>query len=344
MKAVLLAAGRSTRTWPLSRDIPKPLLPILGMPIIGYTISGLRSLVSEWYVVVGNGADQVESYLWEQFPQTTFHFVQDIMEGTGSALMQVRPYLDKESFLVLNADDLYHPDDIAALITSPESSAGLAKTVSDPRRFGIYIMEGDRPVGLVEKPQSGGGTYANAGAYKFHTDIFAHTLTRSPRGEYEIVDYINYLFAQHAEFALAEVKGYWLPVTYPWDVLVAQRYFLSRADVAYRVDPSAEVDGSVYLGKNVYIGKGCRVGAEVELENVCLMEGVTVGDYVRLHDTVMAPGSMVSPDTLVTAHPGDHLLPIAGKEPQLVSPQFSGAFVASGETLAGFVDGPIFIG
>lgn len=344
MKAVLLAAGRSTRTWPLSRDLPKPLLPILGMPIIGYTVSGLRSLVSEWYVVVGNGAEQVESYLRGQFPEIAFHFVQDVMEGTGSALLQVRPALDQESFLVLNADDLYHPEDIAALITSPASSAGLAKTVSDPRRFGIYTMEGDHPVGLVEKPQSGSGTYANAGAYKFHTDIFAHTLSRSSRGEYEIVDYINYLFDQKADFALTEVKGYWLPVTYPWDVLVAQRYFLSRADVAYRVDPSAEVDGTAYLGKNVYVGKGCRVGAEVELENVCLMEGVSVGDYVRLHDTVMGPGSTVTEGTLVTAHPGEHMLPIAGKEAVPVTPQFSGAFVASGEHLSGFVDGPIFIG
>jgi len=344
MKAVLLAAGRSTRTWPISRDIPKPLLPILGTPIIGYTIGGLRTVVDEWFIVVGNGADLVKAYLTETFPDVTMHFVDDVMQGTGSALLQVAPMLADESFLVLNADDLYHPSDIRALAESASPNAGLAKTVSDPERFGIYTLEKDKPVALVEKPKNSVSKYANAGAYKFHTDIFAHELTLSPRGEYEIVEYINYLFSEGQEFALSEVQGYWLPVTYPWDVLVAQRYFMSQADIAYRVDPSAEVDDSVFLGKNVYVGKGCRIGAEVELENVFLMDGVHVGDYVRLHDCVLAPGVTVKSDTLVTPKAGEHLLPIAAKEPVLITPQFSGAFVANNETLEGYVDGPIFIG
>lgn len=343
MKAVLLAAGRSTRTWPVTRDLPKPLLPILGMPTIGYTVNGLKDIIDEWYVLTNFGAEEVQSYLVSTFPDVTFHFVTDILQGTGSAVRLLSEKLRDDNFLVLNGDDLYHPADIRRLAAAETPNAVLVKEVKDPSRFGVFVTKDGKATALVEKPKEPISNLANTGAYKFSGAIFSYTLEMSPRGEYEITDYVNALIADKKDISLVTVEDYWLPITYPWDVLVAQRWFLSNADVAYRVDPTAKVDGSAFLGKNVYIGKNCVIEEEVELENVCLLEGTHVGAYSRIHASVLAPRTQVAPETFVTPHEGTHELPVAGKDPVAMTPPYGGMFTAPETQVSGYVEGPVFL-
>lgn len=339
-----MAAGRSTRTWPVTRDLPKPLLPILGMPTVGYTVGGLKDVISEWYVLTGFGAQEVQDYLTTTFPEVTFHFVTDVLMGTGSAVRLLAEELRNDNFLVLNGDDLYHPMDIRRLAEAPEANAVLVKEVKDPSRFGVFkTSEDGKATALVEKPQEFVSNLANTGAYKFHGEIFSYTLEKSPRGEYEITDYVNSLIADAKDVGLVTVEGYWLPITYPWDVLLAQRYFLSKADIAWRVDPSAQIDGSAFLGKNVYVGKNCVIENDVELEDVCLMDGSYVGAFSHLQGSVLASGTKVAADTHVVLHEGSHELPVAGKDPVAVTPPFTGIFTAPGVEVSGFVDGPVFL-
>lgn len=342
MKAVILAAGRSTRTWPVTKDIPKPLLPILGTPLLGYTIGGLKDQIEEWHILTHHEDTLVQEYLEETFPDLTMHFTPVVPDGTGVVRFLAEDLRDEEAFLVLNGDDLYHPRDIQRLIQAETPNAVLAKEVEDPSRFGVFVLESDHVKELVEKPATPISNLANAGAYKFSGRIFEHTLTMSPRGEYEIVEYINALIAKGEDITLVTVEGYWLPITYPWDILHAQRYFLETADIAWRIDPSAQVDGSAFIGKNVYIGKNCVVEADVELEDVCLLEDVYIGTFSRIHASVLAPGTKVEAETLVTPKEGKHALRIADKDPVEISPTYCGAFTASHTTLSGYVEGPSF--
>ncbi len=211
MEAVILAAGLGTRLRPHTLTTPKPLLPVRGRPILDWTLGALPTAVTRVVVVVHYLAEQVEQYLrgqphfrdWAAVPQQQ-------PRGTGDALRQCQAYLKSDHFLVLNGDDLFGAADLRALAEKP---AGLlAREVDEPRRFGIAYLKADGTLEkLVEKPQDlPPPQLANTGAYVFPREVFDIEIGLSPRGEYEITDYVNQLALRRP---VAVVRAdFWLPI------------------------------------------------------------------------------------------------------------------------------------
>lgn len=345
MKAVILAAGKSTRTYPLTITTPKPLLKVLGKELISYTIEGNMDLVSQWYIVVGHGADLVKEYLSLRFPTLLIHYIdQSQVEGTGAALELLRSEFDNESFLVFNGDDIYFPGDIKTVIEHPAKYAILSAEVEDPSRFGVLQVEGDNLLSLVEKPQEFISNKVNIGVYKLHSDIFSYTLSRSERGEYEIVEYITLLLKDGQDVSVCPVEGFWLPISFPWDILSAQRALLERGDVRNIIPTDAQVHTTAYMGQNVVLGAGCIIGENVELENVCVGDRVVIGDNVRLSGSVLGDDVEVKSDVVADGSECEVCrLPIGGKEIKDVTPSYKGIFVEPGSIVEGFYLEPTFI-
>jgi dTDP-glucose pyrophosphorylase len=87
----------------------------------------------------------------------------------------------------------------------------LVHTVDEPRKFGIAFLKPDGTLEkLVEKPALDGRQLANTGAYVFPREVFNIELKVSPRGEYEITDYVSTL-ASRSPFHVVEAK-FWLPI------------------------------------------------------------------------------------------------------------------------------------
>jgi bifunctional UDP-N-acetylglucosamine pyrophosphorylase/glucosamine-1-phosphate N-acetyltransferase len=210
MDAVILAAGLGTRLRPHTLHTPKPLLPIQGRPILDWTLGALPGAVNRVVVVVHYLAEQVESYLQSQkhFPawQTVF---QDQPRGTGDALLRCRDQLHSGHFLVLNGDDLFGARDLARLADCP--AGVLVHAVDEPRKFGIVFVKPDGTLEkLVEKPALDGRRLANTGAYVFPRSVFDNELKLSPRGEYEITDYVTTLAARKPVHVVE--AQFWLPI------------------------------------------------------------------------------------------------------------------------------------
>jgi len=210
MDAVILAAGLGTRLRPHTLTTPKPLLPVQGRPILDWTLGALPKVVDRVIVVTHYLPEQVTAYL-----QSQQHFSQWVTvpqqqpRGTGDAVRSCREHIRSETFLVLNGDDLFGAADLAALARHP---AGLlVHAVDEPRRFGIAFLKPDGTLErLVEKPPLDGRQLANTGAYVFPRDVFQHELKLSPRGEYEITDYVS---ALAVERPVAVVQaGFWFPI------------------------------------------------------------------------------------------------------------------------------------
>ena len=161
-------------------------------------------------VVVNYLADQIEAYLRAQQHFSQFVAVrQEDPRGTGDALRSCREHLRSDRFLAMNGDDLYGAVDLAALA---ESGAGvLVHPVDEPRRFGIAYLRPDGSLEkLVEKPPLEGRQLANTGAYLFPRNVFDTEVTVSPRGEYEITDYVTALAARQPVQAVEAT--FWLPI------------------------------------------------------------------------------------------------------------------------------------
>src|SRR5207244_3996151 len=210
MDAVILAAGLGTRLRPHTLQTPKPLLPVQGRPILDWALGALPPVVDRVVVVVHYLADQVETYLHGQkhIRQWTTVF-QDKPQGTGDALRMCREQLGSDRFLVVNGDDLYGAADLAAL--SGCAAGLLVQMVNEPRRFGIAFLKPDGTLDrLVEKPNLDGRQLANTGAYVFPREVFDIELQLSPRGEYEITDYLSTLATRQPVHVVE--AHYWLPI------------------------------------------------------------------------------------------------------------------------------------
>jgi bifunctional UDP-N-acetylglucosamine pyrophosphorylase/glucosamine-1-phosphate N-acetyltransferase len=210
MDAVILAAGLGTRLRPYTLQTPKPLLPVRCRPILDWTLGALPRAVDRVVVVVHYLAEQVEAYLRTQKHGLAWEVVrQEVPRGTGDALRSCREHIRSDHFLVLNGDDLYGAADLARLAANP---AGLlVQTVAEPRKFGIAFLKPDGSLEkLVEKPDLDGPRLANTGAYVFPRTVFGYELKLSPRGEYEITDYVSHL-AQTGRVEVVEAE-FWLPI------------------------------------------------------------------------------------------------------------------------------------
>jgi len=210
MDAILLAAGLGTRLRPHTLQTPKPLLPVQGRPILDWTLGALPKQVERILVVVHYLGEQVEAYLQRQKHFAQWQVVrQETPRGTGDAVLSCREHLRSSKFLVINGDDLFAAADLAKLANC--SAGVLCYPVDEPRRFGIAFRKADGTLErLVEKPDLDGRHLANTGAYVFPRNVFDIPLTLSPRGEYEVTQYIDELAKKQAVQVIE--ASFWLPI------------------------------------------------------------------------------------------------------------------------------------
>ena len=194
LQAVLLAAGKSTRTYPLTTTRPKPLIPILGKPLLEHLLGQLEGLVDEAVLVVGYRADAIRVQLGDRFGSLPLRYLeQREQRGTADALLQASPLIE-DRCLVLNGDDLYHRHDLQAL--SRHRTAILVTPVPDPQNRAVVTITGDQVANIVEKPASAPpNSLASVGGYVMERESLdkLREIQMSPRGELELPDFIRLL-------------------------------------------------------------------------------------------------------------------------------------------------------
>jgi UDP-N-acetylglucosamine diphosphorylase / glucose-1-phosphate thymidylyltransferase / UDP-N-acetylgalactosamine diphosphorylase / glucosamine-1-phosphate N-acetyltransferase / galactosamine-1-phosphate N-acetyltransferase len=272
MKAVIMAAGKSTRTYPLTLTRPKPLLPVANKAILARQLDGLMGVVEGVVLVVGYKHAMIREAFGASYHGISIEYVEQTEQrGTGHAVLQCADAIDGP-FLVMNGDDLYDPADLARLAKADQ--AALAMHVEDPRLYGIYeCTEDQRVIRLVEKPTEVFSTLANIGAYKFTPEVFSvlENIAPSKRGEIEITCAIQRL-ADEGAFHVVTAEGYWLPIGYPWHLLEATAHWLDHdfeEKNAGHVHPAAHLSGRVHIGEGAVIKAGAVIEGPVMIGENC---------------------------------------------------------------------------
>lgn len=292
MKAVIMAAGKSTRTYPLTLTRPKALLPVLNKTILEHQLDALVGLVDGVVMVVGYKGEMIRARFGDRYRSLSIEYVEQTdQRGTGHAVLLCEPFIDGP-FMAMNGDDLFAPQDLAQLAAAEQ--AALVKQVDDPRLYGIYEVTSEgRVIRLVEKPKVVFSNLTNIGVYKFTRAVF-DVLKNTPlseRGEIEITSAVQTL-AQTSDFRVVQADGYWLPIGYPWHLLDANAYLLANhftPEILGDVSPAAHLSGAVSVGKGtlirpgvvidgpVCIGEGCDIGP-----NCWIRPGCTIGNHCRV--------------------------------------------------------------
>jgi bifunctional UDP-N-acetylglucosamine pyrophosphorylase/glucosamine-1-phosphate N-acetyltransferase len=142
-------------------------------------------------------------------------------KGPGEALLRAKPFLDGAPFFVLYADDLYHPEDLAACIKN--TSCVLVKESKNPERFGVcQIAEDDRLLAIFEKQENPPTNLVNIGVYYLTHDIFSIPPIFLPNGEHNLAEQIGALAQKHPVY-IARAR-FWHPIGYPEDVVNAEQW------------------------------------------------------------------------------------------------------------------------
>lgn len=312
MKAIIFAAGKSTRTYPLTINKPKPLLEVMNIPILEHNLKQLKGIIDEAIIIVGFNSEMIIEKIGDSFENISIEYItQKVQDGTGGALILASEYV-KGKFIVMNGDDLYSRKDIEKCLK--HKYCVLGKEVSDIYRFGELVIKGDYVTEIIEKPKKNNGI-ANTGLYVFDDSVFKINIRKSVRGEYEITDFIKNLEKVNFEV----VTDFWLPITYPWNLIEANELFMPK--ITKQIDGTVEkgatlkgevsigegtvvkagsyIEGPVIIGKNCVIGPNCyirafsvigdgsKIGNAVEVKNSIIGKNTSIGHLSYVGDSVI---------------------------------------------------------
>ena len=237
MKAVILAAGKGTRMKEITKEIPKPMVPIKGKPMLDHIIGFIReSGITEFGLVVGYKRSVVEEYFSDGSSRgiSITYIEQEEQNGTGAALHLAKDFAAGEPFFFSFGDVITPHENYRGMVTFFENNGcdallGL-NVVDDPCRGAAVYMDGDSNiVRMVEKPPAGTSTtnLNNAGLMVLGRDIFDYTarLTLSSRGEYELTDVFGMLRNEGRTLKGYVLSGYWKDVGTPQDLDAAHDLF-----------------------------------------------------------------------------------------------------------------------
>ncbi len=195
MKAVILAAGKGIRMLPLTKEVPKVLVEVNGRPFLYYVLKSLQKAgFSEFGLVVGYKKEKIADFL-EEYEFKAELIEQSEQKGTGHALLQARRFCGKEDFVMLGGDNLWSVEDLISIRRNDEFNYACGFPVDEPRKYGVFVVEGDKLVKVVEKPKEFVGNLINTGLFKFKSEIFSALgkVKLSPRNEIELTDAVSLL-------------------------------------------------------------------------------------------------------------------------------------------------------
>ncbi len=224
-KAVLLAAGKGTRMRELTNELPKPMIPVRGKPILLHIVEGLRAAgVTHIQIVVGWRAEVVTEFFGDgaKFGVAVEYVTQVVQDGTGRVVELAKEFAGADPFILSYGDILIDPSNYARLAALGDAEA-LVSVKHNPGEVSkggaVFVNERFELTDLREKPQPGEPTspWYNAGVYSFRPSIFEFTakLEKSPRGEYELTDAVRALAQSGHRVPALELTGDWADVRDP---------------------------------------------------------------------------------------------------------------------------------
>ena len=162
MKGIILAAGRGTRLYPMTKPVCKPLLPVYDKPLIYYPLTMLiQAGIRDVLVIVPPGEEDTFSALLSdgsQIGMSIQYAVQPVPRGIADALLIGREFVGDDSVcLVLGDNIFYHETFAASMRQAAEENRGatvFGYYVEDPRSFGVVELdEHGNAISLEEKPK-----------------------------------------------------------------------------------------------------------------------------------------------------------------------------------------------
>ncbi|GAC1311159.1 MAG: NDP-sugar synthase [Vulcanimicrobiaceae bacterium] len=324
---MILAGGMSTRLYPLTKQVPKPLIPIAGEPNSGHIMRYLRSFgIEEVAINVHYLADKIVEAFGDgsRYGVKLTYLHEETLMGSAGAVKAMESFLRDDTFVVIGCDEItdMRLDALVAFHKEREAVASIALVhADDVTQYGVVILDPTgRVVDFQEKPAAGTerSHLVNTGVYVFEPSIFE----RIPASAF--YDFGKNVFPElqrdAAPFYGLQMQGaYWRDIGTPAeyrlatrDVLEGRARLLGAARVrGYPADidlgHDVRIEGDVRIGARARIGDGARivgptvigdrvaVGAGATIENSIVWDGATIGARAQVRDSIVGIDYAIEP-------------------------------------------------
>ncbi|OCT63391.1 mannose-1-phosphate guanyltransferase alpha-B isoform X1 [Xenopus laevis] len=336
LKAVILIGGpqKGTRFRPLSFEVPKPLFPVAGVPMVQHHIEACSKVPNlKEILLIGfyQPNEALSSFLLkaQQEFKVAIRYLQEYSAlGTGGGIYHFRDQIlsgGPQAFFVMNADvcsefPLVPMLDFHKQHGGSQSYVILGTTANRTQslNYGCIVSNGDTQEVLhyVEKPGTFVSDIINCGIYLFSPSIFQHIAEVFQRNQLELQleensswqrtevirleqDVFTTL-AGHGKLYVYKTEGCWSQIKSAGSAIYASRLYLSQYSTTHPERLASTKEGGPTIRGNVYIHPTANVDPSAVLgPNVSVGMGVTVGAGVRIRESIILHGAVLQDHSCV---------------------------------------------
>ncbi|MBI2625054.1 MAG: NTP transferase domain-containing protein [Candidatus Nealsonbacteria bacterium] len=314
MQAVILAAGQSSRFWPLNYQ-RKSLIRVLGKPLIFYTAEALKKLGIKEIIIVQGQERDAEKSLSGLGIKNIRYVVQSKSLGTGDALLSAGKLI-KNDFVLLGpakADlSLYLPSMLKRFQKTKGKIVFLGAKTKRPEDFGMARLKAGKIIEIVENPRSKDRhSDIKTSELYFIPKDFVSCLKKIKKSEDSLIGAFN-LFIKDRGGELVIAKQNPLSLKYPWEALRTMNFLLNSKNLENKISLNAKIckntvikgnvfiDSGAEIGDNTvifgpcYVGKNCKIGANNVIRGPVNLEEETItGAFSEIKNSLFQEGSHI---------------------------------------------------
>lgn len=217
MKGIILAAGKGTRLYPMTKPVCKPLLPVYDKPLIYYSIAMLMEAdIRDIMIIIPPDEEQTFRKLLgdgSAFGVQITYAVQYVARGIADAFLVAEDFVQGDCACLILGDNIFYAKNLREKLmqaaSNPNGATVFGYYVDDPRAFGVVEFDEDgKAISLEEKPKHPKSNYIIPGLYFYDAEVLAlaKTLQPSARGELEITD-LNRLYMESGKLQVIPLES-----------------------------------------------------------------------------------------------------------------------------------------